>query len=138
MANVYMGKDVEDFIFGEASYEETTTTTEETTTVEEESFEITDEEMNQFGVIECVDDPEVACYRIALENEQNYNMIMNAMMEKEFSVLEETGKEMVYEAANVKSFFNAIQAAISNFWSKVQGMFKAAMSRIQDFVSSNA
>lgn len=137
MANVYMGKDVEEFIFGEGSYEQT----EETTTVEknetvEESFEITDEEMNQ-GVMECLDEPEVACYRIALENEQNYNMVMNAMMTREFSVLESTGEEMVYEAANVKGFFANIQKVIANFWQKVQGMFKAAMSRIQDFVSSN-
>ena len=112
MANVYMGTDVEDFIFSEGTtYEEVETPVEEgveeTPEVEEE--EISDEELNEFGVIECVDEPEVACYRIALENEQNYNKIMNAFMMKEFSVLESTGEEMVYEAADVKKFFDLVK-----------------------------
>lgn len=135
MASVYMGKDVEDFIFGEGTSYETEVI--ETPVEESKNFEVTDEEMNQFGVIECVDDPEIACYRIALENEQNYNMIMNAMMTREFSVLESTGEEMVYEAVNIKGFFKSVQEALGRFWAKVQGIFKNVMDKLQDLVSSN-
>lgn len=129
MANVYMGHDVEDFIFGEGTVYE-----ENTTVVEEEVEEITDEELNAHGVIECVDEPEVACYRIALENEMNYNAIMNAFMMKEFSVLESTGEEMVYEAVDVKKFFGWIKEQVGKFWAKVQGVFKSIMDKIADYV----
>lgn len=144
MANVYMGTDVEDFIFGEGTtYEssvkeeaETVEQPEETQTVEEE-VEVTDEELNAFGVIECVDDPEVACYRIALENEQNYNMIMNAFMMKEFSVLESTGSEMIYEAVDVKNFFNLVKETIVRWWGKIQGVIKDVMTKVADRVNLN-
>ena len=153
MANVYMGTDLEDFIFGEGTvYEEAVKEepeVKEEGTVEEhveepveepveEEVEVTDEEMNAFGVIECVDDPEVACYRIALENEQNYNMIMNAFMQKEFSVLESTGVEMVYEAANVENFFKLVKETIARWWSKIQGVIKRVMDEIAVRTNANA
>ena len=138
-----MGTDVEEFIFGEGTtYEvEVKTEVEESTTVEEsveEEIEITNEEMNLFGVIECVDEPEVACYRIALENEQNYNAILNSFMCKEFSVLESTGVEMVYEAADVKSFFKYVKETIAKWWAKIQGVIKKVMDEIAKFVDVDA
>lgn len=126
MMNVYMGADVEDFIFGES-----------TTYGYDEVDNVTDEEMNAEGVIECVDDPDVACYRIALENEQNYNAIMTAMMEREIGVLESTGSEIVYEAGKVKEFFGWIKKQIQKFWAKVKGVFKKVMDTITSFVLSN-
>lgn len=155
MANVYMGTDLEDFIFGEGTVyesasnegetevekpevqEEGATEVEEVVEVEEE-VEITDEELNAFGVIECVDDPEVACYRIALENEQNYNRIMNAFMQKEFSVLESTGEEMVYEAANVETFFKLVKETIARWWAKIQGVIKKVIDEIAVRTNANA
>lgn len=129
MANVYMGHDVEDFIFGEG-------TTYEENTFEEECT-VTDEEMDACGIQECVDEPEVAFYRIALENEMNYNAIMNAMMSREFSVLESTGAEIVYEAENTKSFFEKIKQMIESFWRKVQGVFKKVVDMIGSLAMSN-
>lgn len=158
MARVYTGENVEDFIFGEGTTYEAETTeptleegAQEDPTVEEgakeeptpeedeveENVTVTDEEMNMFGVIECVDEPEVACYRIALENEQNYNMIMNAMMSREFSVLESTGEEMVYEAADVKKFFALVKETVARWWSKIQGVFKNIMDRISEFINGD-
>lgn len=151
MANVYMGADVEEFIFGEGTtYEESSKKEEKDDkndnkdSVEEgaeefveEEVEVTDEEINTCGVIECVDDPEVACYRIALENEQNYNRIMNAFMTKEYSVLESTGEEMVYEAADIKTFFDAVKKQISVWWSKIQGVVKNLMDKIAARVDMN-
>lgn len=144
MANVYMGTDVEDFIFGEGTVYESEVTepkVEEGTVEEgvqtpeveepvEEEVEVTDEEINVRGVIECVDEPEVACYRIALENEQNYNRIMSAFMSKEFSVLESTGAEMVYEAADVSTFFESVKKTIAAWWSKIQGVIKRVIDEV--------
>ena len=146
MANVYMGADVEDFIFGEGTTYEVPETSEpvveeaegEEEKVEdeeevEEAVEVTDEEINVLGVKECVEDPEVACYRIALENEQNYNAIMNAFMIKEFTVLENTGSEMIYEAADVKAFFDAVKKTIASWWSKIQGVIKKVIDAVAEF-----
>ena len=125
MNNVYMGLDVEEFIFGEG------------TTYEENIENVTDEEMNEFGVIECVEDPDVACYRIALENEQNYNAIMTAMLTREYQVLESTGKEMVYEASAIKGFLDRVHEMVQRFWAKVKGVFKKVMDNINSIVLSN-
>lgn len=142
MANVYMGTDVEEFIFGEGTtYEEACKKeeVEEETQVEEAEVEesVTDEELNIHGVIECVDEPELACYRIALENEQNYNAILNHFMAKEFSVLESTGSEMVYEAADIKKFFGAVKETIARWWSKIQGVIKKVIEEIAKFVDTD-
>lgn len=124
MNNVYMGLDVEDFIFGdETSYEE--------------SYDVTDEEMNNFGIIECVEDPDVACYRIALENEQNHNAIMTAMMQREYQVLESTGREMIYEGAKLNQFFDMVKTQIQKFWAKIKGVFKKVMDQVNSIVLSN-
>lgn len=125
MQNVYMGLDVEEFIFGEG------------TTYEESYSDVTDEEMNEFGIIECVDDPDVACYRIALENEQNHNAIMMAMLTKEYNVLESTGSVMVYESGTVKSFLDNVKKQIQKFWAKVKGVFKKVMDKLSTIVLSN-
>ena len=125
MSNVYMGLDVEDFIFGEG------------TTFEDNFDNVTEEEMNRFGIIECTEDPDVACYRIALENEQNHSAIMMAMMNAEYSVLESTGREMVYEGAKLNNFLDAVKAQVQKFWAKVKGVFKKVMDQISSIVLSN-
>lgn len=127
MNNVYMGLDVEDFIFGEG------TTYENNDIIDN----VSEEEMNEFGVIECVEDPDVACYRIALENEQNYNAIMTAMMTREYQVLESTGKEMIYEASKIENFLEMVKKQIQKFWAKVKGVFKKLMDKINSVVLSN-
>lgn len=124
MNNVYMGLDAEDFIFEEG-------------TTFEENYGISDEELNQYGVIECVDEPEVACYRIALENEQNFNAIMSAIMMKEMAVLEATGEAMVYEAVDLREIADKIKEAIKKFWAKVKGVFKKLMDNLNTIALSN-
>lgn len=126
MQNVYMGLDVEDFIFSEG------------TTYGDETYNnVTDEEMNAFGVIECTEDPDVACYKIALENEQNHNAIMMAMLTHEYNVLESTGEVMVYEGGAIKSFLNKVKEQIQKFWAKVKGVFKRVTDQLSSIVMSN-
>lgn len=147
MANVYMGTDVEEFIFGEATFEEACKkeeveekaekpaedVKESVENEEAEIMEAVEAEMAAIGVQECVDEPEVACYRIALENEQNYNAVLNHFMARELSVLESTGTEMVYEAADIKQFFGAIKATIAKWWQKIQGVIKKVIEEIAKF-----
>lgn len=125
MQNVYMGLDVEEFIFGEG------------TTYEESYSNVTEEEMNEFGIIECVDDPEVACYKIALENEQNHNAIMMAMLTQEYNHVLENGVEMVYEGSKLDNFLDAVKRQIQKFWAKVKGVFKKVMDKLSTIVLSN-
>lgn len=125
MNNVYMGLDVDDFIFGEG-------------TMYDDSYDdVTDEELNEFGVIKCTEDPDVACYRIALENEQNHNAIMTAMLTREYNFLESTGSVMVYEASKIENFLEMVKTNIQKFWAKVKGVFKKLMDNISSIVLSN-
>lgn len=102
-------------------------------------YEVSDAELNKFGIIECAEDeePETACMRIALENEQNFNAIMNSVMMQEFSVLESTGKEMVWEAGELRRIADRIKEAVQRFWAKVKGIFKKLMDKLATFATSN-
>ena len=118
--NTYMGSDVEDFIFNEG------------TSYTDPELE---RELNEYGIIECVDDPDVACYRIALENEQNFNAINNALMLNQISALE-SGRTYVSEGT-IKDGWEKIKEAIKKFWAKVKGVFKKLMDHINSIVLSN-
>lgn len=124
MQNVYMGLDVEEFIFGEG-------------TTYEENYNISNEEMNAFGIIECTEDPDVACYKIALENEQNHNAIMMAMLTQEYNHVLENGYEMIYEGSKLSNFFEMVKKNVQKFWAKVKGVFKKVMDQISSIVLSN-
>lgn len=127
MANTYIGADVEDFIFGEGAYEDN-----------DNYSDISDEEMNEFGVMECFDEPDVACYRIALENEQNYNAIMTAIAEQEIGYVEEGFKESLADAKQkMKDIAAAVRKQIMKFWAKVKGVFKKVTDILTSLALSN-
>ena len=111
---------IEELIFGEAS----------DLFFDEGTDSISDDELNEFGIIETGEEPEVAGYAIALENEQNFNNIMNAMMIKEYTCLESTGAEMVYTEGVIGDFFDAVSKTIKVWWGKFMDMIQKA----QDFV----
>ena len=70
------------------------------------------EELTSNLVSSNVEDPDVACYRIALENEQNHNAIMMAIIQKEYNVLESTGSVMVYEGVDFVTIFDKVKKQI--------------------------
>lgn len=100
-------------------------------------YSVSDAELNKFGVIECVEDPDVACYRIALENEQNYNALMNAIMMQEMEYLESNGREMVWEAGAIRRIADRIKETIQRWWAKIKGVFKKLMNKLDTFTMSN-
>lgn len=99
--------------------------------------EISDEELNEFGIIETGEEPEVAGYAIALENEQNFNAIMNAMMVKEYACLESTGAELVYTEGAIGDFFEAVKTTIKIWWGKFTEMIKKAQDKIILYTREN-
>ena len=119
---------MEELIFGESS---------ELFFDENAGEEISDEELNEFGIIETGEEPEVAGYAIALENEQNFNAIMNAMMVKEYACLESTGTELVYTEGAIGDFFEAVKTTIKRWWGKFAEMIKKAQDKIIKYTREN-
>lgn len=97
-------------------------------------------DLNQFGVIECTEENvQVAMYQIALENEQNFQNIHNAIMNHSFNCLCEC-EGYVTEAeqeSKVKKILNAIKEAIQRFWAKIKGVFKQIKSHIELSIRNN-
>ena len=96
--------------------------------------------LNQFGVIECTEENvQIGLYQIALENEQNFNNIHNAIMKYSFNCLCES-EGYVTEAeqeSKVKKILNAIKEAIQRFWAKIMGVFKQIKSNIELSIRNN-
>lgn len=99
--------------------------------------EVSDDELNEFGIIETGEVPEVAGYAMALENEQNFNAIMNAMMVKEYACLESTGAELVYTEGAINDFFEAVKTTIKRWWGKFMDMIKKAQDQIVKYTREN-
>lgn len=119
---------MEELIFGESS---------ELFFGENAGEEISDEELNEFGIIETGEEPEVAGYAIALENEQNFNAIMSAMMVKEYACLESTGIEMVYTEGTIGDFFDAVKSTVKRWWGKFMETIQKAQETIIRYTREN-
>lgn len=128
MYGVYNGLDVEDFIF-----------TEGTTYEDFDDYGVSDEELNEFGIIECVDEPETACLKIALENEQNYNAIVTALMSHEITQLESGVVNESFEdiKAKLKRYAEKVKESIKKWWAKAKGIFKKLTDKISSMILSN-
>lgn len=74
-----------------------------------------------------------AALRHTYENTCNLNNVMKTVGIMELAVLEETGEEMVYEAADVKGFFAKIKAIIMKIWAKIKSLFTKFFAKMQSF-----
>lgn len=100
-------------------------------------YGVSDAELNKFGIIECAEDPDVACYRIALENEQNHNALMNTIMMQEMEYLEANGRELMWEAGAIRRIADRVKETIQRWWAKIKGVFKKLLNKIDSFTMSN-
>lgn len=66
----------------------------------------------------------VGAYRIVAENEYNYNQIMQAVAINELNHLDATGREFIYEAADISGFFGRIKQFFMSILAKVAELFK--------------
>ena len=72
------------------------------------------------------------------ESEGEWRDIMDQMAAREYAVLESTGQEMVYEAADVKGFFAKVVEWFKKLWAKIAGLFSKFLQAIQTKVSDDA
>ncbi len=93
---------------------------------------------NDNNIIECTyDSPIEAAFNMVAEGEANYNRIMQAVGIDELAILESTGAEMVYEAADIKGLFGRIKEFFVNLWNKIKGLFQKFMTFINSWAKSD-
>lgn len=85
------------------------------------------------------EDPVSACYRITMENEQNWFNIMNTIAFSELAYMEahEGSTEAMYEAADFKKIKDTIVAFIKNAWAKLKGVIQKAISNLTDVLNGD-
>lgn len=64
------------------------------------------------------------------ESENEWNQMMQNVALQELAVLEATGQEMVYEAADKESFFTKVINWFKSLWSKIAGLFNKLIQSI--------
>lgn len=72
-----------------------------------------------------------------LESERNWNNMMLEMANREYSVLEATGREIVYEGVDIKGIFNKVVEWFKGVWEKISGLFKKFLAFISSKISSD-
>lgn len=79
-----------------------------------------------------------AYFRITLENARNYNNIMNTVAIAEMSYMEKNGTTTpVYEAVDVKQFGQTIVKFVQKAWSKIKGLFEAAINAVKNIFGAD-
>lgn len=84
-----------------------------------------------------IDSPIAAVFNIVAEGEANYNKIMQAVGIGELAVLESTGHEMVYEAADIKGFCTKVKEYFMNILAKIKGVFQKFMAMLNSWAASD-
>lgn len=65
------------------------------------------------------------------ESEENYNRIMKAVGIAELAYLEESGSELIYEAADAESFLDKVKKWFTQLLEKVTAMFKSFIDMLR-------
>lgn len=102
-------------------------------TAEEDAF------MESFDGYVCpYDDAEEAALYTAMESQQNFNNLMQAVALQEMNYYMTHGEEMVYEAVDFKGFFGKIKEVILKAWEKIKGIFKKVFDTINGWIRTDA
>ena len=120
-----------DYLMGSTSLLEAVEGYDNGMTAEEDAF------MESIDAIPCMDDPEDAFDRIAMETVENFYAITNAITVDEFAHYVATNEEVIYEEGKIKQVFGTIKDWILKAWAKVKGVFEAAIDRIGSFVRND-
>lgn len=79
-----------------------------------------------------------SCMQAMLESECEWRDIISEMAAREYSVLESTGREMVWEAADIRGFFNKVKEWFKKLWEKIAGLFSKFIGALASKVSSDS
>lgn len=94
--------------------------------------------MEAYEAVPCAEDNvDDAMMRIALENVENYHMIVEAIMMDEFNEYMTTNEEVIYEEGRIKKVTSAIKRFIENAWAKIKGVFDKVLTAIDTAVRSD-
>ena len=81
------------------------------------------------------EDPLDAMYRITMENEQNFNNIVNTIALSEVNYMIENGTtDVVYEAVDIYKIVDTVTTAIENTWAKLKAVYESVMDKIDDLI----
>lgn len=78
-----------------------------------------------------------AALNIVAESEENYNRLMQAVGVQELAAFEATGVEMVYESADIKSFFGKVKQFFLNVLAKIKGLFQKFFAMFDSYAKSD-
>ena len=82
--------------------------------------------------------PVDACFRLTLENEQNWYNIFNTIAVSEMAFLESHGEnDVMYEAVDVKKIANTVVQWIQTQFAKLKGVFEKAIKSIADALNQD-
>ena len=82
------------------------------------------------------EDPVSACYRITMENEQNWFNIMNTIAFSELAYMDahDGSVEGMYEAVDLKKIKNTIVTWIQTQWAKLKAIFMKAIANLSEMI----
>lgn len=72
-----------------------------------------------------------------IDEEVNYSKLMEGVAIAELSHFEQTGRELVYEGANLSGFFSKIREFFMNMYEKVKGLFKKFIGFIDSLIMND-
>ena len=72
-----------------------------------------------------------------LDEEVNYSRLMEAVAIAELSHFEQTGRELVYEGANLSGFFGKLKEFFKNMYEKIKGLFKKFIGFIDSLIMND-
>lgn len=78
-----------------------------------------------------------ACMTGILEAECDWRDMVACISAKEYSVLESTGQEMVYEAVDIRGIFNKFIELFKKIWAKIAGLFQKFLTFISGKISTD-
>ena len=79
-----------------------------------------------------------AALQSVLENEQNYNAIMEEVGIAEYNYFENHGEEMVYEAGNISGFISKVKEFFKKALEKIKGLFLKFFALLDSYTKSDA
>jgi len=72
-----------------------------------------------------------------IDEEVNYSKLMEAVAIAELSHFEQTGRELVYEGANLSGFFSKVREFFKNMYEKIKGLFKKFIGFIDALIMND-
>lgn len=78
-----------------------------------------------------------AALDIVIDNERNYNSIMEQVAQQELAALESTGAEIVYTESSISDMAQAVKRFLLKIWDKLKAIFKRFMMLFDSYAKTD-